>query len=373
MALIALAAQKLLSRWPAVPGALLVIAAGIALDVAGVTAAHGVAAVGPIHLALGWPSVPDIGIAQWLRLGELACAMLLILYAESYGSIRTFALRHGDATSPNRDLLALGVANLVSGLFHGMPVGAGFSATSANEAAGAQSRWAGWIAAGVVLALVLTLLRWIERTPEPVLAAIVIHAVSHTIRPSIFSPYFMWRRDRIVAIAAVLAVLAFGVLDGLLVAIAVSLVMLLRNLSETRVASLGKLGDSHNYVDIERHPEARVPVGVLIVRPESPLFFANADRIFAQIRAQIEVGSAAHVVIVSLEESPDLDSTSIDTLSEFADYLHARSTRLLLTRVKDRVRDVLKRANLPRLPDANFAAWSVDDAVREALRTASPT
>src|SRR5256885_13577794 len=98
--------------------------------------------------------------------------MALILYAESYGSIRTFALRHGDRVDANRDLMALGAANLLSGVFHGMPVGAGYSATSANEVAGAQSRAAGLVACAVVGLAVWLLLPWIERTPAPLLAAI---------------------------------------------------------------------------------------------------------------------------------------------------------------------------------------------------------
>jgi MFS superfamily sulfate permease-like transporter len=132
--------------------------------------------------------------------------MVMILYAESYSSIRSFAMKHGDRVSPDRDLLALGAANLVSGLFHGMPVGAGYSATSANEAAGALSRLAGWSAALTLFIIVLTMLPAIALTPEPVLAAIVMHAVSHTLRPAVFRPYFTWRRDRLVVIAAVLAV-----------------------------------------------------------------------------------------------------------------------------------------------------------------------
>jgi len=96
--------------------------------------------VGPISLDFSHPGVPQLDREQWQSLGGLAFAMALILYAESYGSIRTFAMRHGDNVSANRDLLALGGANLLSALFQGMPVGAGYSATSANESAGAQSR-----------------------------------------------------------------------------------------------------------------------------------------------------------------------------------------------------------------------------------------
>src|SRR5262249_21269705 len=134
--------------------------------------------------------------ARWLPLAEFSLALMFILYAESYGSIRTYALKHDDPVQPNRDLLALGVANAVAGLLQGTPVGAGYSATSANEAAGARSRFAGLIAAATVLALVFLFLRFIELIPEPVLAAIVIHAVSKSLRLGVFGNYFRWQRDR---------------------------------------------------------------------------------------------------------------------------------------------------------------------------------
>jgi MFS superfamily sulfate permease-like transporter len=359
----ALALLKIFSRWHAVPGTFIVIAAGIGLDLAGVTARHGVAAVGPIHLALAWPTLPGLPRADWLRLGELSVAMVLILYAESYGSIRGFALRHGDATAPNRDLLALGLANLASGLFHGMPVGAGYSGTSANEAAGAQSRFAAWCGAVVVAALLALFLPWIERTPEPVLAAIVIHAVGHTIDFSLFAQYFRWRRDRIVVVFSAVIVLAIGVLHGLLVAIAVSLFIMLRELSEPRVAWLGRLGSSHDYVDLDRHPEARPAPGILIARPESLLFFANADRIFATIVAKAAAMAPLQVVILSLEESPDLDGTSVEALRDFVRTLEKQGTVFMLARVKDHVQDVLRHADVSELPAACYVAWSVDDAV----------
>ncbi len=117
---------------------------------------------------------------------------MFILYAESYSSIRTFALKHDDPVQPNRDLVALGFANLVSGLFHGTPVGAGYSGSSANDAAGAQSRASGLLAAATILGLVLVCLPYIERIPEPVLAAIVIHAVSKSLRAgAVAAPTFV--------------------------------------------------------------------------------------------------------------------------------------------------------------------------------------
>jgi sulfate permease, SulP family len=206
-------------------------------------------------------------------------------------------------------------------------------------------------------------LPWIERTPEPVLAAIVIHAVSHTIDLGVFAQYFRWRRDRIVVVAAAVAVLALGVLHGLLAAIAVSLFIMLREFSESRVGWLGRLGNSHDYIDLTRHPEAKAVPGVLIARPDSSLFFANAERIFAAIVAKAAATAPLRVVILSLEESPDLDGTSVEALRDFARMFQKQGTRFLLARVKDQVQDVLRQANLPELSETCFAAWSVDDAV----------
>jgi MFS superfamily sulfate permease-like transporter len=365
MAVAALLLMRALARWRGLPAALLVIAAGIALDASGWCARWGIAAVGPIRLDVSNPGIPSLSRAEWLRLGELAFAMALILYAESYGSIRTFALRHGDRVDANRDLMALGAANLLSGVFHGMPVGAGYSATSANEVAGAQSRAAGLVACAVVGLAVWLLLPWIESTPEPLLAAIVIHAVGHTLNPAALRPYFAWRRDRLIVVLAFVAVLALGVLDGLLLAIAASLLMLLQTLSRSHVSWLGRLADTHDFVDVARHPDAVVPAGLLIARPEAPLFFGNADPVFAAIRERLRTLGSPTGVVLSLEDSADLDATSVEALCDFAVRLHQDGVPLVLARVKDPVRDLLARVASPALPPACYAGWSVDDAVRQ--------
>jgi SulP family sulfate permease len=348
-----------------VPGSLLVIVLGVAAS--GWLAPQGVALTGAIDLVPAWAVPVWPRGDQWLPSIELAVGLLLILYAESYGSIRAFALKHGERVDANRDLLVLGLANALSGLLHGMPVGAGYSGTSANEAAGARSRVAGLVAAGVLLLLMALLLRWIERIPLPVLAAIVIHAVSKSWRLSAFRPYMQWKRDRLVALAAVLAVLALGILNGLLAAIAFSLVMLLRQLATPRISVLGRLGDSHDYVSIALHPEAVEQVGVLILRPEQPLFFANAEAVMTLARQQVEAHAGSHTVVLSLEESPDLDSTVLESLADFSAWLDARAVSLRVARLKDVVRLLLQRAGLPQLPPSALDFWSVEDAAMASV------
>ncbi|MEB0078317.1 SulP family inorganic anion transporter [Pseudomonas sp. CCI3.2] len=369
VALVAWGLLLLFARIPRLPGGLVVIVIGIAAGQWLNLAQYGVGLVGTIDLQLTAPTLPSLSYAQWLRIGELSVAMLLILYAESYGSIRSFAMKYGDNVSPNRDLLALGAANLLSGLFHGMPVGAGYSATSANEAAGATSRLAGWSAALILLIVVLTLLPSIALLPEPVLAAIVVQAVSHTLRPSVFAPNFILHRDRTVVIAAVLAVLALGVMDGLLAAIAVSLVMMLRRMSESSVTILGQLNHGHDFVSRALHPNAQAVSHILILRPDTALFFANAERVLAQIRNYITAaGDTVHTLIISLEESPDLDSSSVEALTEFCTALISEDKHLLFARLKPPVQQVLVRAAIPGLPIETLCALSVDDAVNVAQR-----
>jgi sulfate permease, SulP family len=359
--LVALAGLFLLERLPRIPGTLVVIVASILAAPA--LARHGVVLTGPIHLSLAAPTLALPASLHWLSLTEFSVALMFILYAESYGSIRTYALKHDDAVQPNRDLFALGVANLVSGLLHGTPVGAGYSGTSANDAAGGRSRLAGLTAAAVVAVLVLLFLPWIEQIPQPVLAAIVIHAVSKSLRPGVFANYIRWQRDRLVACAAVLAVMILGVLNGLLAAIAFSLAMLLKTLASPRLSALGRVGQ-HDYVSLARFPAAVTVSGMLVLRPEEPLFFANAEPLFAKVREQVLSAPAVKLVVLSLEESPDLDSTALEALGEFAAWFGARGGELRVARLKEPAREALARAAIKQLTPPALDYSSVDDAVR---------
>jgi len=361
-------------RWPA---GLIVIALGIGagrwLDLPG----HGVALVGAIDVSLAMPVLPRLTQAEWTRLAELAFALALILYAESYGAIRSFALKHGDPVAPERDLLALGMANVLAGLLQAMPVGAGYSATSANEAAGATSRLAGLVAAAVVGVIVLTLLPLVAFTPVPVLAAVVIHAVSHTLNPASLQPYFAWRRDRLLVLAAIAGVLLFGVLDGLLVAIAISLLLMLRRLSRPGMSVLGRLGESHDYVKLALHRNARAQPELLILRLDEPLFFVNAERSLHLARALVEERTGPlRKVILSLEESPDLDGSSVEALRDFAAFVRQQRLSLALARLKEPAYMVLQLALGDLLavqagPALLLSELSVAEAVR-LLDAAAP-
>lgn len=362
----ALGLLMLCSRWHRVPGALVVIALGVLANrLLDLQALHGIDVVGTIRLDALQLSLPPLDSSQWQRLAEVSVALALVLYSESSGSIRSLALKYGDPVTPNRDLFALGIANLCSGMLQGMPVGAGYSASSANETAGAQSRRAGLIAAATVLLLILTVLSWVALTPSAVLAAIVIHAVGHTLNPRVFRNYFLWERDRLVAIGAVVAVFALGVLNGLLVAVAISLAMALRGFARDTVVELRRHAHSHDFVDARRHLDCTMVPGVLVLRPASPVFFANAERIFAHV-SELRAAAGAPTVVLSLEETPDIDGTTIEALGQLAHDIQTSGGRLLLARLKPPILDALARAALPELPASAVSYFSVDDAVSAA-------
>lgn len=359
----------LFSRFPRVPGGLLVVVIGIAAGQWLDLPAHGVKLIGVIELSLEVPNLPVLPFADWLRLGEVGLALVMILYAESYGSISAYALKHGDRVTSNRDLLALGASNLLSGLFHGMPTGAGYSATSANEAAGAMSRWAGGVAALVVLIIVLTVLPWIALTPEPVLAAIVMHALGRGLSLQPLGRYFVWRRDRLLVICAVAAVLTLGVLDGLLVSVAISVLLMLKQLSAADIQILGRIDDGHDFVDLQRHPSARTEPGILIVRPSEALFFANVERILGgALRLVRHSAVPLHTVILSLEESPNLDGTSIEAMQDFFQQMHQQGQRLILARLKHDALTALSALPEVAANGVILSGLSVDAAVQQALK-----
>ncbi len=356
-----------------IPSGTLVIIAGIVAGKVFDLPSYGIPDVGSIELNLNNPILPDLSYPEWMQLFEIGIALVFILYAESYGSIRSFAMKHHDTIYPNRDLFALGISNLVSGIFQGMPVGAGYSATAANEAYGAKTRLAGLYAMAITLVIILTVLPFIEWIPVPVLAAIVISTMATTLSLSSFRLYFNWKIDRLLIVASVLSVLLLGVLQGLMIAIAISLLMMLRQNSKSTVSALGRLGQSHDFVSLSVFPEAQPVAGILILRPDQSMFFANADRILLQARYIVSADSQpVHTVILSLEQTTDLDATSVEALRDFFVEMRKENKKLILARLKNPVHRILQSTLGRQFPEVSLSRLSVERAVRLAHIKANP-
>ena len=343
---VALAAASLiagLKRWPQLPASMLVI-------VLAIIAAHwldlkalGVEEVGAFERPAFKPGWPDLPLAEWLRVGEVAFGLVVLVFAESWGSMRTMALAHGDTLDANRELMVLGACNVGAALLQGSAVGAGFSATSANTAAGASSRWAGVAALVVIAAALAYALPALHLLPRPVLAVAVIAALWHGLSARPLLAVWRMNRDRVLVVGAVAAVLLFGVMHGMLVAIALSLLAALRRFSQPVVHELGELGTSRNFVTLNGPAGAAAVPGLLILRPEEPLFFASAERVVTDVMERVRGRDGVKAVILSLEESADLDSTAVECLLELNQRLRDSGRSLVLARVKDPVRELLGR------------------------------
>jgi MFS superfamily sulfate permease-like transporter len=268
--------------------------------------------------------------------------------------------------------VALGFANVAAGLLHGMPVGAGFSASSAAESAGARSRFAGLAAMIVLLALSIWGRFLVALVPAPVLASVVIASLFHALNPAPVLRLWRIRRDEIVATAAAFAVLGFGVLDGMFIAVGLSLLALLQRFSTARIARLGQIPGTHDFVDLTRNPNVATDPRILVVRPMEPLFFANAERVLAVVTNWVETDPSISVVILSIEESPDFDSTALDALLECQARLEKAGRSLLLARVKEDVRDLLRAAGAVQLANDKCCFWSVADAFAAAQQGKIP-
>lgn len=345
--------------------------------------AWGVAQTGMVDLAglqLQWPQLEWV---SWVRTAQLAPALLLILFAESWGTARALALQNGDMVHARREMVALGAANVASSLLQGLPVGAGFSASAANHAAGGRSKWAG-VAAALCIAIMLWGLRgWLAMLPLPVLAAVVVGILLRRLGPRpVIAPLKMGG-DAWLALAAAAGVLVFGVLFGMLLAVGLSIVLALRRFAEPLWSELGRLPGTHDFLDLAQHTEAQRVDGVLVIRPEEPVFFANAERIFEQVRQRAGRGGV-HTVVLSMEACDDLDTTAMEALMELQQHLMAHGQCLLLARLKDRPRAALRRACRAMNGDASEAGdpsradrglpaqyWSVDDAVQAAVAQAA--
>lgn len=351
---------------------LLTMAAGIVASHILQPAAAGISLVGRVDLeglSLQWPQLDE---RTWQHAAQLSPALLMILFAESWGASRSLALQKGDEISARRELLALGAANLATSLVQGLPVGAGFSASAASFSAGARSKLAGVVAA-CAIALIVWLLRGeLALLPLPVLAAIVVCILLHNVSPQPLLSSLRAGSDAWLALVAIAGVLTTGVLSGMLFAVGLSVALAIKRFSQPIWTELGQLPGTRDYVDIAQHAEAVRRPGMLIVRPEEPVFFANAERIFQEVRDAAR-RDGIHSLILSMEICDDLDTTSVEALSELRSDLAARNQVLSLARLKDRPRQALLRfdatTNGGRVTHAaENLFWSVDDAVQAMTR-----
>ena len=345
--LVCLALLILLEHYlPRIPAALVALIVGIALSVVFGAEGRGVEVVGELPSGLVAPEWPALSLQSWLLLLPGAFGLALVCFAEAIGPSRAFAAAHKYETDANQEWLGVGASNIGAGLFQGFPIGASLSKSAANDLAGAHSQMSGVIAAVVTALVALFFTQFFYALPEATLGVIVIVAVSHMVKVKEMRHLYRVRRaDFVLAVVALLAVMTIEILQGLLLAVIISIFALVWHASKPKLAVLGRVPNSVDFSDVRRHPENITIPGLMMVRPENDLFFANATGIREAIIR--EVNSSTHpvkVVLIDLGSTSDLDAPSADMLIGLHKELRQRDVRFILTGIITPVRQILERA-----------------------------
>ena len=333
---------------PRVPGALVVVVAGLLATWLFDLGAHGVALVGPVPRGLPAPTLPGLDVFQqhYSTILVAAAGLLLIGFSQTAGDARAFAVRHRYRIDVNQESVAQGMANVASGAFQGMPVSTSLSASSLNESAGARSPMASLVTGGLVLLTLVALAPLFSQLPKAVLAAIIIDAVVFGMIdvPELRRLYRVKRFDFWIAAAAVLGVLSAGVLAGVVIGIALSLVWLVYVATAPAMPLLGREPGTQVFRDVAENPGDETFAGIAVLRLDGGLFFATADALEERIRGlALEGEEPLHAVVLDLEAVSLVDSQGSAKLAEILDFAESREIEVRLARVKPAVAAVLER------------------------------
>ncbi len=357
------------ARAPRIPAVLIaVVGSTLAVWALGLVE-NGVGVVGPVPQGFPAFALPSFPLDDLWRLILGAFGMAFITLADTTALSRTFALKYKDRVDPNQEIVALGTANLATGLFQGFPVSVSTSRTAVSEAAGGRSQ-----AVGVVGALSITLLLVFANglttyLPEAALAAIVI--VAGTALFDLVTMRWLWKvrpTEFLLCLAALLGVALVGVLEGIGIAIALSLAAFLQRIWRPYDTTLGRVSGRHGYHDMSRHADGVQVPGLVIFRFDAPVFFANAEhfsrRVKRHIAARVE---PIHRVLIAAEPITDVDSTGAESLFDLVEELRLAGVSVGIAELKGPVKDRLRRYGLyDRIGDENFYS-SLDHAVTDFL------
>ena len=335
---------------PRLPAALLVVAAAIGVSWALDLQAHGVAVVGAIPSGLPSFTVPS---ASWADIGHLAPAALgifFVSFADEILTARSFAGKHNQSVRVSQELLAMGAANAAAGFTQGFSVGASGSRTAVNDDMGARSQIAGLVAAATVAVIVLFLTAPVQYLPKAVLGAVIVTAAIGLIDPQ------AWRAlaaiDHVeVAIAAVTAgcVVAFGVLQALIVAVGLSLIDTVRRSASPHNAVLGWVERLGRYADVALHREAKVTPGVVVYRLDDRLFFANARYFQARVHEAIRAApTPVSWLVFDAEAVTHADSTGLEALTALAKELRHEGITLVVARLRTPMQEQFQLADVTK-------------------------
>jgi len=343
---IALVVSK--KRWPRLPAALAVVVVATLVVWSLGLSARGVAIVGEVPAGLPGFRIPVVDEAILVELIPAALTIALVSFMEAISVGRTFAQQFRYDIDPNRELIALGFANLAGGVTGGYPIAGGFSRTAVNVRVGARTQLAALVTCAVVIMTLLFLTQAFFYLPKAALSAIIVAAVAGLIDiQGAREVYHVKRADFYLLVLTFFATLSLGIQWGILVGVGASVVLFLVRTTRPHFAVLGRVPESQTYLNVARHPHAETLEGIILVRIDAQFYFGNVSFLKETVRRLIDESEApVRYFVLEAAGVNDLDSAAAATLAELDEELAARSIKLVLTRLKGPVRDVLHRTGL---------------------------
>ncbi len=366
-----------LSRFlPKIPAGLIAVVLALVLSTWLDLEADGVSVVGEIPRGLPSYGLPDVGLGQVLDLMAGVAGIALLAFAESIAGARSLASRQGYEVDPNKELVALGAANIGAGLSQGFSVDASLSRSAVGERAGVKTQVSGLLGAGLLIVTLFALAPLFRNLPDAALAGLVITAVAGLVdvRGLRRLARLDWR-DFCLAILALAGVLLFGILEGLVIAVVASLLVLVWRAYRPASAVLGRLpgaeepDETFRFRNIAHHPGCETFPGLVIFRFENELFFANANGFRAEVRALVrDTAPTVREVLVDAGSISYADTTATDMLLELIDELRAEGIVLAFGRAKAPLRAILDRSGVAEALGPEHLHDSVRAGVADYLR-----
>jgi high affinity sulfate transporter 1 len=355
---------------PRTPGILIAVVASIVLSMVLDLASRGVSVIGVLPQGFPVPSLPSADASDLPLLFAAAVGISLVAIGDTISTTGGFAARAGYEVDGNQELAGIGSANLAAGLFSGFPVSTSGSRTAVSFQSGAKTQLTGIFAAALVLMMLAFVPGLVQAMPQPVLAAVVIAASISLFDVAELRRLFRIRRvEFALAVACGLGVALVGVLQGIVIAIALSVVYIFQRAWAPHWAVLGKVPDIPGWHNVKRYPDAEQVPGLLIVRWSAPLFFANANQFRDLIRQLVkDVDPAPRWVLVAAEPITDIDTTAGTMLVDLDLELHSSGIHLAFAELQTSVREVIAKYGLVDAIETHHFFRSVTEASKAFAR-----
>ena len=367
--LVSLALILALGRWlPRIPGVLVAVVVAIVATSVFSLSDHGVSLVGTLPKGLPPLTFPS-PVSDFPLLFAGALGIVLVALTDTISTASSFAARTGQEVDGSGEMIGIGAANVAAGFFQGFPVSTSGSRTAVAEQSGAKTQATGVVGAAAIVLMLVFVPGLLRNLPQPTLAAVVIAAsVSLADIPGTIRLWHQRRIEFLLSVTAFLGVALLGVLAGIAVAVALSILNVFRRAWWPHQTALGRVPGMAGYHDRQLHPDAENLPGLVIFRFDAPLFFANARTFRDQIRRLAAAEPRPRWILIAAEPITDVDTTAADMLVDLDEELNAAGTSLAFAELKDPVREKLERYELigPLNPEHFFA--TLDSAVETFRR-----